>query len=110
VYVDERDQVWLSDFGSNALVRFDPTIEQFTSFPLPTNPGDVRQIPRTTRRSVGRGIRCRQARRGALLIGRRFDRPVAPAGFAKDFPTLPARTAARRSREPSGLSRVLKFG
>ena len=24
VYVDERDVVWLSDFGANALVRFDP--------------------------------------------------------------------------------------
>ena len=44
VYVDERDQVWLSDFGANALVSFDPTTEQFTSFPWPTNPGEVRQI------------------------------------------------------------------
>ena len=24
VYVDERDKVWLSDFGANALVLFDP--------------------------------------------------------------------------------------
>jgi virginiamycin B lyase len=44
VYVDERDVVWLSDFGANAMVRFDPTTEQFTSFPLPSSPGDVRQI------------------------------------------------------------------
>jgi virginiamycin B lyase len=44
VYVDERDEVWLSDFGANALVHFDPTTEQFESFPLPSTPGDVRQI------------------------------------------------------------------
>jgi virginiamycin B lyase len=44
VYVDDRDQVWLSDFGANALVRFDPATEEFSSHPLPTNPGEVRQI------------------------------------------------------------------
>jgi virginiamycin B lyase len=44
VYVDERDQVWLSDFSANTIVKFDPTTEQFTSLPLPSNPGDVRQL------------------------------------------------------------------
>jgi virginiamycin B lyase len=44
VFVDDRDDVWLSDFGGNALVRFDPGAEEFTSFPLPSNPGEVRQI------------------------------------------------------------------
>jgi len=44
VYVDEADQVWLSDFGSNALVRFDPAQEKFTSVPLPSKPGNIRQI------------------------------------------------------------------
>jgi len=44
VYVDDQDVVWLSDFGANALVRFDPATEEFTSFPLPSAPGDVRQI------------------------------------------------------------------
>ena len=44
VYVDDRDQVWLSDFGSNALVRFEPETERFTRFLLPSDPGDVRQI------------------------------------------------------------------
>ena len=24
VYVDEKDKVWLTDFGANAIVRFDP--------------------------------------------------------------------------------------
>jgi virginiamycin B lyase len=44
VYVDGGDVVWLSDFGANALVRFEPKSETFTSFPLPDNPGNVRQI------------------------------------------------------------------
>ena len=44
VYVDDHDVVWLSDFGGNALVRFDPTTEAFSSHPLPDNPGNVRQI------------------------------------------------------------------
>jgi virginiamycin B lyase len=44
VYVDDRDRVWLSDFGANALVGFDPSTEEFASFPLPSDPGDVRQI------------------------------------------------------------------
>ena len=44
VYVDERDMVWISDFGSNAVVRFDPRNEQFETFQLPSNPSNVRQI------------------------------------------------------------------
>jgi len=36
--------VWLSDFGDNALVRFDPATEEFTSFPLPDPDGSIRQI------------------------------------------------------------------
>jgi virginiamycin B lyase len=44
VYVDDRDIVWLSDFGANAIVSFDPATEEFSSFPLPGQPGNVRQI------------------------------------------------------------------
>jgi virginiamycin B lyase len=33
VYVDETDAVWLTDFGSNTIVRFDPKTEKFQSFP-----------------------------------------------------------------------------
>ena len=44
VYVDDRDIVWLSDFGANSLVRFDPPTKALTSFPLPGNPSNVRQI------------------------------------------------------------------
>jgi virginiamycin B lyase len=44
VYVDNQDIVWLSDFGANALVRFDPTSETFDVIPLPSENGAVRQI------------------------------------------------------------------
>jgi virginiamycin B lyase len=44
VFVDADDVVWLSDFGANALVRFDPEAEEFTALPLPSEPGEVRQI------------------------------------------------------------------
>ena len=44
VYVDDRDTVWLSDFGANPLVSFDPATERFSSYPLPSRPSNVRQI------------------------------------------------------------------
>ena len=44
VYVDDKDVVWLSDFGANALVRFDPKTERFTRIRLPSSPANVRQI------------------------------------------------------------------
>lgn len=31
----ERNDAWLSDFGSNALVRFDPDTETLVSIPRP---------------------------------------------------------------------------
>src|SRR5690606_430654 len=36
IYVDENDQVWLTDFTANALVRFNPETESFDSFPIPS--------------------------------------------------------------------------
>jgi virginiamycin B lyase len=44
VYVDERDHPWLSDFAANALVRFDPSTEEFTVLGLPSSPAKVRQL------------------------------------------------------------------
>lgn len=32
-YVDANDKVWMSDFGTNAVLMFDPTQESFTIFP-----------------------------------------------------------------------------
>jgi virginiamycin B lyase len=44
VYVDGRNKVWLSDFGANALVRFDPATSRFTRVSLPSADAAVRQI------------------------------------------------------------------
>jgi virginiamycin B lyase len=44
VYVDDQDQVWLTDFGANAIVRFNPATESFDSFPLPSPGAAVRQL------------------------------------------------------------------
>ena len=44
VYVDERDIVWLSDFGDDAIHAFDPETEEFTTFPKTEAGADVRQI------------------------------------------------------------------
>ncbi|MPZ58522.1 MAG: lyase [Rhizobiales bacterium] len=44
VYVDDKDIVWLTDFGANAIVRFDPATERFTSFPSDRPNANVRQM------------------------------------------------------------------
>jgi virginiamycin B lyase len=43
VYVDNRDVVWLTDFGRSGIVRFTPRTERFTRFPLRAG-ADVRQL------------------------------------------------------------------
>jgi len=44
VYVDERDLVWLSDFGANAIVRFNPASERFDVLQLASPGASVRQL------------------------------------------------------------------
>jgi virginiamycin B lyase len=44
VYVDERDKVWVSDFGANAVLRFDPETEKFDSWSFPREAAGIRQI------------------------------------------------------------------
>jgi len=44
VYVDEHDIVWLTDFGANAIVRFDPATERFDAIELPSRDAAVRQL------------------------------------------------------------------
>ena len=44
VYVDDQDIVWLTDFGANAIVRFDPVTEKFTSYPHAQPNAAVRQL------------------------------------------------------------------
>jgi virginiamycin B lyase len=36
--------VWVSDFGGNAIHRFDPASETFDTIDLPSDPSNVRQI------------------------------------------------------------------
>jgi virginiamycin B lyase len=43
VYVDDRDVVWLTDFGASAIVRFAPTTGKFTTVKLRAG-ADVRQL------------------------------------------------------------------
>ena len=42
--MDDQDIVWLSDFGANAVVRFDPATETFTSYAGSGWGANVRQI------------------------------------------------------------------
>ena len=44
VYVDDKDKVWLTDFSTNAIVRFDPATEKFESFPSDRKAASVRQM------------------------------------------------------------------
>ena len=44
VYVDDQDVVWLTDFGANAIVRFDPRTQSFASLPHPSPNAAVRQL------------------------------------------------------------------
>ena len=44
VYVDTKDKVWISDFGSNSMYRFDPLDESFKKFDIPSSMANVRQI------------------------------------------------------------------
>jgi len=44
IFVDEQDIVWLSDFGGNAVVRFDPALEQFSVYEIPSPGAEVRQM------------------------------------------------------------------
>ena len=37
-------KVWVSDWGANAILRFDPKTEKFESFPLPDRYAGVRQL------------------------------------------------------------------
>src|SRR5215467_9194655 len=56
VYVDKNNTVWLSDFGTNAIVRFDPIKEKFNvvtlSTPGATCPSNLGKI----RRNIGKRV------------------------------------------------------
>ena len=44
VFVDDHDLVWVSDFGANAILSFDPKTETFESFPSDRPGAAVRQM------------------------------------------------------------------
>jgi sugar lactone lactonase YvrE len=76
VYVDETDDVWLSDFGANALLRFDPNTESFIQHPTPELARERQANPRSPGRGVGRRVRRRQARRRTDALARSQGYPV----------------------------------
>jgi len=43
-WVDPSDKVWLTDFASNAIVRFDPETAKFDAFPSDKSGANVRQM------------------------------------------------------------------
>ena len=43
VYVDDRDIVWVTDFGASAIVRFDPAAQRFVQFRMRAG-ANVRQL------------------------------------------------------------------
>ena len=57
IFVDDKDIVWISDFGSNAIIRFNPSVEKFQSFPLPTADAKVRQLLGRTGEILGQNLR-----------------------------------------------------
>ena len=44
VYVDDKGKVWVTDFGANAILSFDPESEVFESFPSDKPDAAVRQL------------------------------------------------------------------
>ena len=63
VYVDEADVVWVSDFGGNAIHRFDPATVDLLHLRPSVQSRQRAPDPRPVRRGVGRRVRCRPTRR-----------------------------------------------
>ena len=68
VWVDDRDKVWLTEWSTNAIVRFDPVTEKFDSFPSNRDNANVRQMLGRARRGVGRGVGLRPAGDGSGAV------------------------------------------
>lgn len=45
VYADENDEVWLTEWSTNAILRFDPDTRAFEGFPSDRTNAQVRQMP-----------------------------------------------------------------
>ena len=44
VYVDDADKVWITQWSSNAIMRFDPVTETWDQFPSDKPNANVRQM------------------------------------------------------------------
>ena len=44
VYVDDRDMVWITEWTSNAIMRFDPRSQKWDSYPSNARGAAVRQM------------------------------------------------------------------
>ena len=103
VYVDERDMVWLSDFGANALVRFDPAPRRSERSRCPATPANVRQI-------LGRPGEVWGAESGAdrLVVVRAgaLARRLLGAALSWPWPARPSRAAARRAGVPAAMPAI----
>ena len=44
VYVDDRDIIWVTEWGGNATLSFDPATERWTRYPGSGDNANVRQI------------------------------------------------------------------
>ena len=55
VYVDDKDTVWITEWTSNAIMRFDPRSQKWDSFPSTARCGGAANAGEGGR-GVGRGI------------------------------------------------------
>lgn len=44
MWVDDKDKVWITEWTSNAIMRFDPNTAKFESFPSNKSGAGVRQM------------------------------------------------------------------
>ena len=56
LWVDPRDWVWRTDWSANAIVRFDPVTEAFTSYLSEGGPANVRQMLGRAGEAQGRSL------------------------------------------------------
>ena len=104
VYVDERDIVWVTDFGANATLAFDPATERWTRYPGSGARANVRQIL-----GPPGWIFLPESGLDRIMVVRtepRLVRGLLGCGAAL---LLPAPPAARRpaGRKPEGLAKAL---
>jgi hypothetical protein len=85
--------VWVSDWGANAILRFDPKTEKFEPFPLPDRYARVRRLATdgdASTTSLGRAnLRPTAPMRSYRHSGRSVKRPPTLVGSGKPFDGTP---------------------